>query len=93
LVPYELKNVASNLLQQKTSPEFVEWVSEQDFQLDTLYDNKVLFEDFKNKYLGDDTNFKQRGFTNWLKFYATTKHILFKNRTSNGSPQFCFVQN
>ena len=93
LVPYELKNVASNLLQQKTSPEFVEWVSEQDFQLDTLYDNKVLFEDFKNKYLGDDTNFKQRGFTNWLKFYATTKHILFKNRTSNGSAQFCFVQN
>ncbi len=93
LVPYELKNVASNLLQQKTSPEFVEWISEQDFQLDTLYDNKALFEDFKNKYLGDDTNFKQRGFTNWLKFYATTKHIFFKNRTSNGSPQFCFVKN
>ncbi len=93
LIPYELKNVSNNLLQQKTSPDFVEWCEDQNFQVNIHYETKKLFEDFKTKYLGDDSNHKQRGFTNWLKLYASINLYSFVNKTSNGVPTFCFTQN
>ena len=93
LIPYELKNVSNNLLQQKTSPDFIEWCDEQNFELDIDYDTKILFDDYKNKYLGEDTNHKQRGFTNWLKLYASIKLYDFNNSTSNGKPHFFFSKN
>ena len=93
LKTYELKNVSSNLLQQKTSPDFVEWCEEQHFQVDVEYDTKLLFEDFRLKYLGEDTNHKQRGFTNWLKLFASIKLYTFNNTTSNGTAKFTFSKN
>jgi hypothetical protein len=88
-----LKNVSNNLLQQKTSPDFVEWCEEQNFQVDIDFDTKILFEDYKSKYLGEDTNHKQRGFTNWLKLFASINLFSFKTTSSNGKPTFRFSKN
>ena len=93
LVPYELKNVSNNLLQQKTSPEFIEWIEGKNLQINVEYNTKDLFEDFKISYLGEDSNFKQRGFTNWLKLYGSTNLLNFNNSTSGGIAKFSFTKN
>ena len=90
LVSYELKNINNNLLQQKTSPDFVEWCNDQNFKKDTLYNGKGLFEDFSSRYMDNDEEFRQRGFTNWLKFYASVMSYTYENKTSNGETRFMF---
>jgi hypothetical protein len=93
LTTYELKNVSNNLLQQKTNIDFVEWCKGKDFKENALYNTKELFDEFKNTYFGEDSEFKQRSFTNWLSIYGSTKGLSFINKTSNGVSKFCFSKN
>jgi hypothetical protein len=91
LVTYELKNVNDNLLQQKTCSDFVEWCNCQNFQADTLYFTKTLFDNYKITYLDEDL--KQRSFTNWLILYGNTHNLKYQAQNSNGETRFIFKQN
>lgn len=90
LVGYELKNVTTNLLQQKTSEDFVEWCNDQNFQVGNLYNNKALFDDYISRYFESESDFKQRKFTNWLKFYGSAHSLKYINQSSNGESKFMF---
>lgn len=91
LQPYELINVATNTLIQTTSEDFVEWIDEQNFVIGTYYRTKVLFEEFKTRYYGIDSDYKQRTFTNNLGKYAQSKGLDFKALTDPTSKVSEFV--
>jgi hypothetical protein len=73
LQPYELINVGKNTLIQTTSEDFAEWTDEMDFQLDTYYKTKEMFEEYRDRYYGNDADYKQRTFTNNIGKYAAIK--------------------
>lgn len=73
LIPYVHKNLGKNKLRQNTSEEFCQWVEMQKFELDVNYQTMDLFIVFRDTYYGNDNSkFHQRGFTNWLKLYASS---------------------
>jgi hypothetical protein len=78
LQPYELINVGRNTLIQTTSEDFSEWTEEKDFQPDTYYRTKELFEEYRDRYYGVDADYKQRTFTNNIGKYAAIKGWDFK---------------
>ena len=89
LCDYDRKNVEMNLLKQKTCNEFIEYISETPPPIDKSFKTSELFDTFKTTYLGEDTNIKQRTFTNWLKLYCDAKNLKFeKNGKSNGIPEY-----
>jgi len=90
LAKTEQVNVALNKLIQQTSVEFVQWASEQEFDLETSYYTKKLFDEFKGMHFGDDPQFKQRGFTTLLKHWALFKGWKMEVKRSNGSAKFQF---
>jgi hypothetical protein len=81
LQPYNLINVGKNTLIQTTSEEFSQWCEGQDFQTNTNYRTKTLFENYRDCYFGDGSDFKQRTFTNMIKKYAGIKNWEFKTAT------------
>jgi len=83
LLPYEHKNVAANQLIQATDEDFVTWLNGQDLKPGEEHDKKVLFEDFRNTYYGEDSKFQQRTFTGWLKLYGELKGWEINQRRSN----------
>lgn len=84
LITYEMRGLAKNMLLQSTSEEFAEWIEEKGLRSGEKYNLKELFIDFKLSYYGEDSELKQRVFTNWLKIWAgVTKHKLEKSK-SNG---------
>lgn len=86
LQPYELINVGRNSLIQQTSGEFLEWVEEQNFKVNTYYRTKQLFEEYRNRYFGEDNkDFNQRSFTNMIKKYAPTVKWEVKIVTDQGT--------
>lgn len=91
LVPYNTKNVETNHLIQSTNEDFVEFMSEKNYKLDEWYDTKEAFDDFIKTYYGEDSKFKQRGFTNWLKLYATSIKAEYDNSSSGGITKFIFI--
>jgi len=70
---YNLRAVNQNKLMQKTSDDFSEWIKLQDFAPEQEFDISEMFREFKATYYGEDSEFKQRTFTNWLKTFALTK--------------------
>jgi hypothetical protein len=84
----ELKNVNANFLVQQTNSDFVEWIEEYPVITGELYLTSALFEDFVKKYYGDVSSFKQRGFTNWVKKYATSINAEFIASATNGVSTF-----
>lgn len=78
LQPYELINVGRNALIQQTNEDFSDWVVEQDFKVDIYYKTKLLFEQYKERYFGENADYKQMSFTNMLKKYASAKKWEFK---------------
>lgn len=73
LMPYDLINVGANRLIQTTGEDFAEWITEKDFKTGIYYNTKELFEEFKGRYYGADSEYKQRSFTNSLKKFADSK--------------------
>lgn len=77
----------SNLLLQKTSEEFVEYIFENPPKINTNFFIKTLFLDFKSNYQTIDEYLAQRTFTNWLIDYCDSKkYKLEKTGKSNGEP-------
>ena len=70
---------------QTTSDDFSEWIKNQKFQLNTEFSISELFTEFKAMYFGEDSDFKQRTFTNWIKTYAQTQtwKLEMKRASSN----------
>lgn len=89
LYDYERKNVEMNLLKQNTCNEFIEYIAETPPPINNLFSTSEQFDIFKTTYLGEDTNIKQRTFTNWIKLYCDAKSLIFeKIGKSNGIPQY-----
>lgn len=89
---YKYVGVNKNKLAQATNEDFCSWVEEQNFELGKRYETKSQFEDFRNKYYGGDSEFKQRGFTNWMKIFAESKDWKFIAVTSNSTQYFSFQE-
>ncbi len=81
---YKPRNVAKNKLLQLTSDDFAQWIQTSPFTDRGEFNVKELFQDFKEQYYGDDKDFKQRTFTNWLKIYAETINCAIETRRSSG---------
>lgn len=81
---YKLRAVAENKLIQTTSDDFTEWIKEQAIEPEKEYNISDWFADFKVLYYGNDSDFKQRTFNNWLKSFALTKGWKLDNKRSNG---------
>lgn len=87
LCNYKRKNVELNLLKQQTCDEFMEYISNTPPPKNTDFVMKDLFDEFKIAYLGEDSQHKQRTFTNWIKKYCLTENMEFiKVGKSNGNP-------
>ena len=87
---YEYKSLNKNKLMQSTSEEFCIWVEAQGFVIGQPYITKEKFDDFKSTYYGADSDFKQRGFTNWLKKYAESKGWKYAAKSNNCIQYFGF---
>jgi hypothetical protein len=91
LAYYEPKNVKPNRLRQVTSDDFAEWISEQTFELDYIYETKPYFENFLATY--PDDKFNQRRFSSFLKKYAAINDWILKHPpASSGKTFFKFIQ-
>jgi len=90
LYSYDLINVAQNKLVQSTNEDFYTWTSEQCFEVDKQYCADDLFSEFKSTYYGDDKDFKQRKFTNWIKEFAKMRNWKYNRTPSNGKSNFTF---
>lgn len=73
LQPYALINVSKNSLIQQTSEEFSVWCDAKEFETNTSYRTKELYEEYKNCYFGEGGDFAQRSFTNMMKKFAAVK--------------------
>lgn len=84
---YKLRAVNDNKLMQSTSDDFAEWIKTQTIKIGTEFNISEMFADFKATYYGEDSDFKQRTFTNWLKVFALTLNCKLERgqRGSNNS--------
>ena len=74
---YDPKNIVVNRLRQITTDDFSEWILNQSFENDKVYEKKPFYESFKNAYYGEDEKFSQRKFTSYLKKYASLNNLGF----------------
>lgn len=81
---YKLRSVAENKLLQATSDDFSEWIIKQSIMPGQDYNISEFFADFKAIYYGDDSQFKQRAFTNWLKIFSNNNGWKLECRQSHG---------
>lgn len=91
LVHVEPLNVAANRLAQLTTDEFYEWSMAKEFETGVIYNTGDLFAEFRNTYFGEDSNLKQRWFTNQLKEFASFKGWKHLVKRTNGKQQFEFT--
>jgi len=75
---YNLRAVGDNKLVQATSDDFAEWIKIQSIPEGAEFNISAMFVDFKATYYGEDSDFKQRTFTNWLKIYAISLNTKLK---------------
>jgi len=86
---YERKNIELNLLKQKTCDEFLEYITNTPPPIGENIDLKPLFEEFKLQYFGEDSQMKQRTFTNWIKMFCAAKNYEFISvGKKNGNPYY-----
>jgi len=90
LYTYKLKNVAQNKLIQSTNIDFSDWAIDQSFELDKQYLTNEFYTEFQSTYYGENKDFHQRKFTNWLKKFAELKNWDMKIKRSNGNSIFTF---
>jgi len=82
--------LGANKLRQGTSEDFYEWITEHNIEIEKEHDVHNLFCEFRNTYYGEDSDFHQRTFTNWLKTYALTNELEIKIKRSNGMTKVKF---
>jgi hypothetical protein len=75
LVESEPINLSFTKLVYKTSEEFVDWADNQ-IQVDTQYDKKVLYDKFVKAYPEFSNKLKQRDFTFWLRAWGEYKNLV-----------------
>jgi hypothetical protein len=90
---YKYRGLNANKLKQSTSDEFSEWVTNREFILGTDYNITEEFNKFKSTYYGEESDFKQRTFTNWLKIYVLNDGKAFKRWKSDGRTLFKIYNN
>lgn len=83
LTAYEVKNVQLNLLKQRTSDDFIDWLSEFPPAINDEFDIKIMFQSFKS-IIGDDSTMQQSTFTRWVKLYANSIYCTLEHRTTGG---------
>jgi hypothetical protein len=89
LMNYKRKNIELNLLKQKTCDEFLEYITNTPPPIGENIDLKPLFEEFKLQYFGEDSQMKQRTFTNWIKMFCAAKNYEFISvGKKNGNPYY-----
>jgi hypothetical protein len=91
LISYTHRGLNKNRLHQSTNDDFCNWAEQQDFNVDKQYNTKEKFEDFRDTYYGTNSDFKQRGFTNWLKKFAESKDWKFVVKSSDNTQYFIFL--
>lgn len=86
---YKLRAVSQNKLMQSTSDDFAEWIKNQSLNEGSEINISERFAEFKSIYYGEDSEFKQRTFTNWLKAYALGLNckLIINSKGSNNSKQ------
>jgi hypothetical protein len=87
LIFYKLRSVAENKMLQNTSSDFAEWVNKQNVEQGNEFSVSEWFSDFKALYYGEESDFKQRAFTNWLKIFALSKEWKLEMRRINEGSQ------
>lgn len=83
LQTYEFKGLIKNQILQGTNEDFADWIEENPLNFGERYNLKELFEKFK-PYFGEDSDLKQRTFTNWLKAYSGFNNLKMEKVKSNG---------
>ncbi len=83
-----LISVHKNRLMQQTSSEFYTWIGAKQLLPGQTYLVNELFTEFKQQYYSDDTTFKQRKFSEWVKKYASTSKLRIDFKTTNGKNYF-----
>jgi hypothetical protein len=87
LIAFEGVNVEVNRFRQSTSEDFAEWVEDANLTVNEWHATTPHFNSFTSMY-GEDSRLKQRGFTNWIKKYASMKGYKFESGGSSGQQRF-----
>lgn len=82
-------NVELNYFKQNVDSDFFEWIFNQEFELGKKYDTKQLFEEFKEAYSLEHI-YKQRKFSDQLKYFAVYKNWDIEFKQLNRKPHFIF---
>lgn len=88
---YQRISIKKNLLRQNSSEDFCEWLIVRGIKFSEQYTTSVEYNDFKNTYYGENSDFKQRAFTNWLKVYAESERKELKTWRSNSIVYFRII--
>lgn len=91
LMTYEHRGLKKNTLLQATSEDFYTWTAEQEFITNVWYGTKKLYELFIKLCYGGKADLQQRGFTNWLRIYASCNGWELKTKASNSIQLFSFA--
>ena len=86
-------NVDLNRFRQATSEDFAEWIQDQFFAANTLYETAIFYRNFVTMYYGETHQIGQRTFTGWLNEFAVYKGWRFDRKQSNGICYFYFIHN
>jgi hypothetical protein len=90
ITTYQHHSVQLNRLRQTTNTDFAEWVIGKGFIPDIVYETNSLFNDFKEAFIGEDSDIPQRRFTGWLKDYANIYEMGIEIKRSNSTSTFKF---
>lgn len=87
------KNVEYNRLLQNTSEDFINWVTEKDFQTFTDYHFPQHYIEFKSLFYGENSQWASSTFGKWLKLYAKTGGHTYGTHRFNTVVYFTFKKN
>ena len=74
LVPVPSINVVENRLRQIIGEDLFNWIKSKDYQVDTNYNTKSEFEEYKALYETGNEKYSQRNFSNKLRKYINLKN-------------------
>lgn len=85
-------NVKYNRLLQATSADFLDWMSQKNFQSETFYPFMTNFWEFRSLYYGESSNYSSKSFGNWVKLYAKTSGYEYKTKRISDVTNFYFTK-
>jgi hypothetical protein len=84
------ENVANNRFLQETSQDFIDWLKEKDFLLNTDYPFNENFVEFKSLAFGEQSLFGMGTFSRWLKLFSERSGFHYKSVRYNKITYFKF---